>query len=58
MKLEMDASAIRAQQELEACTAQLAIKDEEHAARLAVAEQEKAALATQLKNLREAPNED
>ena len=54
MKMEMDASAMRAQQELEARLAQLAIKDEEHAARLSVAEQEKAALATQLRNLREA----
>lgn len=44
----------RAQQELEESMSQLAIKDEEHTAQLALAEQEKAALATQLKNLREA----
>jgi hypothetical protein len=54
MKMEMEATAKRAQQELEARTTQLAIRDEEHAARLAVDEQEKVALATQLKNLREA----
>ena len=54
MKVEMDIIATRAQQEIEARMAQLAIKDEEHAARMAVAEQEKAVLATQLKNLREA----
>ena len=45
---------VRNQQKLEACMTQSAIKDEQHAATLAVAEQEKSALAIQWRNLREA----